>query len=682
MTRKTALACLIVASTFSARGAMAAQSYFDLSLEDLLKIKVSIASKTQESQLLAPASISVYSREELQSMGIQNLDQLLNFVPGFTSSREDSARVNATSVRGRRINSNAPDVLVMLDGSRLNDPVTSGAFYSSAEFSLFNIKQVEIIRGPSSALYGSNAFSAVINLISEPMNEAQFEVGDFGHRNIQLAYSNQVMGSDINVYLAHQEDEGDDYAPFFPFFGEQNPTQDPQFGSNVHITLKRGNWAFSSYWNQRSFQDFIIGGTQGDGVNEFYRSGWLTSLKYSNSDSDVLHYASSLEYYKVEQDALITFYPASIANQVGWTDGSNIDLLGGNVRDGEEYRFSASGLWFWTENQEISFGFEYRQEQTGLNAFQSNIDVVQQRDSGGTIVVPSEKGLTTGFYVAGGARLDLIKPFDRDIWGAYVQDKIALSDNTEITLGLRYDKYQTLSDNVSLRAGLVTTFDEHSTIKVLYSEAFRAPTIVDTQAEISSVEVGNPDLEPELISTLDLVYVYQLENLSLSTNVFYSQVDNEIVVELRTIFEGFNSLQPVNNGQLDLSGIEWELLAELSERVYLRAGASYYDRHQALGAARWHGYAALNMEFEPITVNINTEIRDDVISSPDGSTFIDGYALTNINAKYSISENAAVVFNVTNLFDKAYATYTTGAGLTDGLPGRGRQWKLSYRHRF
>ncbi|MCJ8274929.1 MAG: TonB-dependent receptor plug domain-containing protein, partial [Psychrosphaera sp.] len=140
---------------------------FNLTIEQLLAVNISVASRSAVSLSKAPASVTVYSGDDIKRMGITNLEALLNYVPGYMTSREDQARLNTAVVRGRRVNNYSPDILILLDGFRLNDPVVGSAIASVSKLALSNVKQIEIIRGPGSALYGSNAFSGVINIITD-----------------------------------------------------------------------------------------------------------------------------------------------------------------------------------------------------------------------------------------------------------------------------------------------------------------------------------------------------------------------------------------------------------------------------------------------------------------------------------------------------------------------------------
>jgi iron complex outermembrane receptor protein len=118
----------------------------------------------------APAIISVITAEQIKNMGARNLADVLITIPGIgilTSTAWSRAEIEVRGVETRQ----SDKVLVLVDGHRLNDPFFGGATTITDDFPLENVKQIEIIRGPGSALYGANAFVAVINIITKKAEE-------------------------------------------------------------------------------------------------------------------------------------------------------------------------------------------------------------------------------------------------------------------------------------------------------------------------------------------------------------------------------------------------------------------------------------------------------------------------------------------------------------------------------
>ena len=182
--------CLLIAVAMSARAyAQAAPSPADqdkkpvrpqirgdfrdideLDLNDLLNTTVSIASGRVQRPEEAPSTVSVITDEEIRRMGVRTLADLLQTVPGFevlidNLGRNEIVARNVVSQVPSTLNavtqSASENVLVLFNGHRMNELFTGGATIVNLDIPLYNIKQVEIIRGPGSAIYGSSAVFAV-----------------------------------------------------------------------------------------------------------------------------------------------------------------------------------------------------------------------------------------------------------------------------------------------------------------------------------------------------------------------------------------------------------------------------------------------------------------------------------------------------------------------------------------
>src|SRR5438132_581521 len=134
-----------------------------LDLSDALDLSVSIASGKVQSVDEAPGIVSVVTYEDIRRLGVQTLAELLKTVPGFDILIDASGR-NRISVRGF-LTQREEGVLILFNGHRLNDHINGGATVVNLRIPLYNIRRVEIIRGPGSALFGAEAFAAVINLV-------------------------------------------------------------------------------------------------------------------------------------------------------------------------------------------------------------------------------------------------------------------------------------------------------------------------------------------------------------------------------------------------------------------------------------------------------------------------------------------------------------------------------------
>ncbi len=659
-----------------------AADLFAMTLEELLAVEIKVASKTQESLGDAPATVTVFTAEEIDRMGITNLDHLLNFIPGVFVSQEDTARSNVAVFRGRRINNYGPDVLIMVNGNRVNDPVVSGSLFVFPQMSLANVKQVEVIRGPGSAIYGSNAFSGVINVITEERkSKIEVRAGENRLKEGLFQFSHTFGVNKISGFFRDYRDNGDDFSPFFTFAGEKLPTRDPKRLKTAQLNLSLGGLTLRAGLGSHLFSDFIQGGIQGDGINQMKREARSYSATYDWQIAEDLAANISAEYLSSDQDELVLLMPAAVAatSLFGWTDGSSVDYIGGNKRKANSSRIGIDVTWLVHDRHKILYGLMFQKEKTGRNVFQGNWDAGLLESSDGAVLVPSTTGIQSGYFLPGGVRLDLLLPFERESYGVYIQDQFRITDALELTTGLRHDSYKDVGGSTSFRGGLVYQHSKGQFFKLLYGQAFRAPSIVDTNAEFSSSVVGNKNLNAEYVDTLDLVWQRNWTDLKVGATWFYSTVSDEIQVKIREPVPGFNALLPVNTGTRNLSGIELELDVQIGRSTLLRTSYSHFSKYQELGAAQNLFSASMNYNRGPWNWSINGFYRDKVLSrEADGGDFVDDIYVADFwrfDTKFSYQINAQwqIYSKVENIFDEDYQSYVTSRGLPSGLPGRGRE---------
>ena len=161
------------------------------------------ASRQLEHLTEAPAIISVITAEDIRQMGARDLMDVLRRIPGM-EIMQDAWAVPQIAVRGLQSESSA-GVKILLDGHALNDPLTGGATEFYADLPLQNIRRIEVLRGPASALYGANAFVSAVNLITKSaaeINGAEVALG-FGSFNTwqpSIMFGKRLQELEISLY--------------------------------------------------------------------------------------------------------------------------------------------------------------------------------------------------------------------------------------------------------------------------------------------------------------------------------------------------------------------------------------------------------------------------------------------------------------------------------------------------
>lgn len=176
-----AVACLLVpawAQDLEAWEPVLPESMADLSLEDLMAIQVSVASRSSERLMDVPAAVYVVTGEELRRQGVQTIQDALRMVPGFHVAqwRTQGWDVAARGFTGSLSELNQSfmnQLLVMVDGVSLYSPVMAGIWWPLIDIPIQDIERIEVLRGPGGTLWGANAMNGVVNIITRHARDTQ-----------------------------------------------------------------------------------------------------------------------------------------------------------------------------------------------------------------------------------------------------------------------------------------------------------------------------------------------------------------------------------------------------------------------------------------------------------------------------------------------------------------------------
>lgn len=251
---------------------------FSMSFEQLMQLKITGSTLTPEDIRSVPAAVSVFNHEQIKRMGLDTLDELMNIVPGFQSYRSSFSAINYVfSSRGRRIGDPAAEVLIMVDGQRLEEPATGGSAQVIPKFPLMVIEQVEFIRGPGAAIYGSNAMMGVINITTRSeARELSGSYGTFNRRQMYLLGSQKVNDMSLDVYAHTEIDDGDNFKVQDTFGVEHINTDDPRKITNLNLKLNWQDTYINLQHNQFDSDNFYIIDLLSNGFNSF--SSKLSSI--------------------------------------------------------------------------------------------------------------------------------------------------------------------------------------------------------------------------------------------------------------------------------------------------------------------------------------------------------------------------------------------------------------------
>jgi len=598
-------------------------AYEELSLKELTELEVfSAANLLPTKQTKAPGTVYSFNRQDFDRMGVRRLEDVLAFVPGFQLNQY---RKRHRSIWARGLLDLYNDKLVFLvDGVR-RQHAYYGHFSLGDNFPLEKIEKVEIIMGPASSLYGSNAFGGIISVTTRDFSEnhhieATGEGGSNSRGKGTLAYNSksvQLFGSYLTQDAAFREDRKSFIG------GETMQPLDEDF-ANLFFKVKPVEGLVISADYYRSHTPFVfIPDTQNAFIDE---ENLTLSASYEVGNLDTGKIQSNVYFtwdngreYEIEQQT----------QSLGYTENQNSITAGSTI----------TGFMRFFDDHVVALGFNW------MHTEATNMDFVRKFHYSEGFLDPPETG-----------SLLLDPDVSNDDFAVYIQEVWSIIPELELTLNGRYDHFEQFGDYFNYRAALVFSPSDRHTLKLMYGTGIRAPTFREYLKVLEGTDFVAPTLSPERIQSLELGYMYQWKNAKLSLTLFQNEVKDYIHViptpdGADEYFE--NSINPWR-----LRGVEGMLQFRLFNDLDVRVTGSYLDAEEkGVGSlpylASWT--ASLIMDYNVYASHhfgfslIYNDSREDTnfFTEDDPNAFL----TTNLFATGQFTDNLSYSFGIDNLFD-------------------------------
>jgi outer membrane receptor protein involved in Fe transport len=646
-------------------------AYLELSLEQLLETPVTGSTLTEESIKTVPAAVSVFTHEHIERLGVDYLHELLNLVPGFQSNRNANSGLAYTySARGRRTTQVSLEVLLLIDGKVFNDPRAGSPDVTLPLFPLAQVERVEVIRGPGSAVYGSSAFTGVINIVTRKQQKSlAVGVGSEGRRSLDALWSHAGEEWLADAYLHAYEDKGQGLTIVDSFNHLPLDTEDPRRLLNMDLGLRRDKTQIDLTYYRGESDDFYLSENTANGVNDHARELWSLSVDQGIEWSSSVKSNLSLSYqrFTFELEGFVQGPGALAAVSV---PSSNEPFRIQATQAGESYRLAYTTDWRIDDQSSAQWGIQAaRHEEIKARAY-TNYNLLQLIQQQFPITYYGEMSERTSLGLLGSQSTT-------GIHGQYIR---SLRDSTRLTIGGRYDDYSDVSARFSPRLALVEQLNQTYSLKLLYGEAFRAPTLAETAFINNPTMLGNPNLKHEIVKTWDLILMGNWQKTSLSAGIFQNNYEHPIM----TGFIGTTRAY-INGDSEESQGLELEWLQKLGDRWSLRSTYTHMNLPDiAFREAESLASFEINYAAQHWNWNLLGFYQDEHWAPVSATTQskLDDFWVLNTQWRYRFASGYDLSLQVKNLTDEDYSTPAQGLGKPNGVPNRGRELSAEVQWRW
>ncbi|WP_032097681.1 MULTISPECIES: TonB-dependent receptor [unclassified Alteromonas] len=633
-----------------------------------LSVNQSNSIKSPTPILDVPQSLSIMTAEEITARGITSVGQIIDYTPGVNTSQGEGHR---DSVVFRGVRSTAD---FYIDGNR--DDVQ---YYRA----LYNVEQVEILRGPNALLFGRGGTGGILNRVSKKATiDQQFvnynvSANTFGAYNLQLD-TNIDTGEDSAVRINAMYESLDNHRDFFD--GDRygfNPTARFQLSDDTILDL-----SYEYIDHERFIDRGIPTGANGEPVEAFENIVFGDpENNYQTLDADVFraniqhNFSDNLKgnfnaFYGNYDKVYANFYAADFAPE------TNVVTLDGYIDETERENLILSANLvgeFATGSIEhtVIFGGEFINTESDQNRLNPVFDSNGDDQEAFLVNRPLDFRGLTGTNAAGTtvttafSALNDDTRVDLDVYSFYVQDEIALSENFDLVLGARFDSFDIkvfdarpdvldtrnrTDEEVSPRAGLVYKPQENISIYASYSESF-LPRSGEQYANIN----GDADsLDPDTFTNQEIGVKWDFaDSMSFTAAIFENEqtsLDND-----PTDPEGFIEVDS------DVSGFELQLQGYITDKWFVTANYSNLDGENASGVelrelpentmSVWTTYQVSDV----LGFGVGATYQDEsfVVTATD-SPVLPSYTRVDASAYYELNNGMRLQLNVENLTDTLY----------------------------
>ncbi|MDU4960318.1 MAG: TonB-dependent receptor [Sporomusaceae bacterium] len=603
------------------------------------------ATRTEQEVKDVPVPVEIITQEQIQAKGAITLRQALEASLGI-SFGVDGMKGSSVSIRGF----DSKHVLILIDGRRISGENTlerSNGFEID-RISMENVERIEIIRGASSALYGSDAMGGIINIITKRPDTPQFTMEFEGHkadsfsngRNWLLRYDSGKQGR-FGWSVSAGERNEDPYS-------QADGTTNNYYGT-------RRPFSFSGEW-QASETGKVVFGI--DYLEEKIKRNY-SSLAVLDQERTDFHigYEGKIE----DTDYKVRFYQSVYDKDSEVRNKTTGKLSSFDVTKRTINTFEVNATTPTAEDHLLAYGLEYRQENVRGTRIKSG---------------KNPYTLTREGKTSSGSESTL------DYYSAYVQDEWVATDKLLFISALRYDGSDKFSGAVSPKVGATYSLQPNSRLKANIGYGFKIPTTTELYHDFlmagKTYFIGNPNLDPERSINYDFSWEGENGPVSGKIGLFRSDVKDLIAsYEVNSDYPGYQAGYKNktygNVNKARLQGIEAEVGRKLNDYLTAKATYTYLDAQNKKTGVRLPDRSRHQIAASLLYNDKNNGVSGSLWGTWYGDRIDeDGanrtYAIWNTLVSKQLNPTTTVYLGVENIFDyKDYDNWINGTIYRTGV---------------
>ena len=509
-----------------------------------LEQQVITATQTSHSELSAPASVSVVTREELEQRPVYNLADAVKYLPGVHLNPSSTYGRQEIKLRGM----DSDYTLLLVNGRRINSRDALSSNYAN-DFDLSSIpmaaiERIEVIRGPMSSLYGADALGGVVNVIlRQPTEETK--------AGIAYTYEHPTEGESGDSHKASGYVSG-------------SLIENKLLGNLILETTDQAAWL-----SEQTVNPNTDAAEQRQATSAYGSLSWLLDERQT-VDLDITHRKDDRE-----------------------AEWNNFGAVVQNIQEMERWSFGLghTGNWdgfntrvrYYYENVEL---MDDSQIMTNLRGMKGDIEQKNHTVDGQVTAFLGNHLLTLGSELRRtelAHNQNLGSETEVDQKAVYLQDEFSIGD-LDVTLGGRLDDHDSFGSEFSPRAYGVYNLTDNWVIKGGVGRSFKAPSIYQSDETYGVLAcrgmctlVGNPNLKPETATSYEIGTLYQNERVEAGIMLFNNDIDDMIITDTWRVGYRPAVMTYSNVSKARVQGYELQGRYNLSDTMGLRANYTYSD---------------------------------------------------------------------------------------------------------